>query len=139
MNALYTDSFLCTGSTNLEAVYHDRDTGNLYVEFLNGTIAGYRNVPQTTYRGLASATSRGGYYNANVKGKFTGIDTSNVDDFEKRSYTSTVSISGQTTYVVRGSAEVEITIVANSVDEAVAKAKEKSKTLKVTEVAVKFV
>lgn len=57
-------------SSNVESVGYDEDSGTLEVEFKNGTLYQYFDVPQGTYDGLVSADSVGGYLAANIKGVY---------------------------------------------------------------------
>ena len=52
-------------SSNLKAVGHEN--GVLRVEFLNGSVYDYHNVPHYIYNGLISAASHGGYLDQYVK------------------------------------------------------------------------
>lgn len=54
-------------SSNLASVGYDPATKTLEVEFLNGSIYQYFNVPEAVYRGLMAAASHGSYFDANVK------------------------------------------------------------------------
>jgi len=40
------------------------------IEFLNGSVYEYSEVPQEMYDGLMSAPSQGKYYNQYIKGQF---------------------------------------------------------------------
>ena len=54
-------------SSNLRAIGYDSDTKTLEVEFLNGGLYSYANVPISVYNSLMSASSHGSYFNANIK------------------------------------------------------------------------
>jgi hypothetical protein len=54
-------------SSNLRAVGYDADTRTLEVEFLNGGLYSYSNVPLTIHAGLMSASSHGSYFDAHIK------------------------------------------------------------------------
>jgi hypothetical protein len=60
-------------SSNLKTVYYNKDRFELFVEFHNGSIAGYRSVPSIVYAALVDATSAGRYYNQKIRGLYTGI------------------------------------------------------------------
>jgi len=54
-------------SSNLAAVGYDPDEQILEIEFLNGGIYQYYNVPEHVHRGLMAASSHGSYFDAYVK------------------------------------------------------------------------
>jgi len=57
-------------SSNLRAVGYDAITHQLEVEFQNGRIYLYSEVPEGTYLGLMHAASKGGYLDDFIKGHF---------------------------------------------------------------------
>lgn len=57
-------------SSNIESVGYDSDTGTLEIEFKNGSVYQYFDVPQALYDGLVSAESVGGYLAAQIKGVY---------------------------------------------------------------------
>lgn len=57
-------------SSNLASVGYDRSTEILEVEFLDGSIYQYFNVPQSIYEQLMQAPSKGGFLNSCIKGIF---------------------------------------------------------------------
>lgn len=54
-------------SSELVSVGFDADSRILEVEFRNGALYQYSNVPRTVYSGLLGASSRGSYFNEYVK------------------------------------------------------------------------
>ncbi|ORT72144.1 KTSC domain-containing protein [Pseudomonas mosselii] len=48
-------------SSNIASVGHDESSGTLEVEFLNGAVYEYYDVPEYVYQELVSASSVGGY------------------------------------------------------------------------------
>ena len=54
-------------SSNLSSVGYDADTQTLEIEFLNGTIYQYFNVPPSVYDGLMKANSHGKYFHSNIR------------------------------------------------------------------------
>lgn len=54
-------------SSNLVSVGYDLERSILEVEFLNGTVYQYFNVPQRVYTELMNVTSHGSYLDTNVK------------------------------------------------------------------------
>lgn len=54
-------------SSNLAAIGYDADQHILEVEFVNGSVYQYSNVPIHIYQGLMNADSHGIYFNAYVK------------------------------------------------------------------------
>lgn len=54
-------------SSNLSSVGYDPATATLEVEFLNGGVYQYFNVPAHVHAGLMSAASHGSYFDGHVK------------------------------------------------------------------------
>lgn len=54
-------------SSNIASVGYDNGTQTLEVEFHNGSVYQYRNVPSGIYQGLMGAPSHGEYFDAYVK------------------------------------------------------------------------
>ena len=57
-------------SSNIRSVGYDSDSSILEIEFNNGTVYQYANVPQFEYDGLMSAASHGSYFSANIKSRY---------------------------------------------------------------------
>ena len=57
-------------SSNLHSVGYDLDSQTLEVEFNNGSVYQYSNVPQGEYDALMSADSKGTYFNANIRNRY---------------------------------------------------------------------
>ena len=55
-------------SSNLKAVGYESEI--MEIEFLNGSVYEYSEVPQEKYDDLMSASSQGKYYNQYIKGQF---------------------------------------------------------------------
>jgi hypothetical protein len=55
-------------SSNIESIGYDLSNSTLEVEFKNGTIYQYFDVPEVVFKELESAGSVGGYLASNVKG-----------------------------------------------------------------------
>ncbi len=53
-------------SSNLGAIGYDSSTETLEVEFLDGSVYEYRNVPQVVYDQLMNAPSHGSYFNHEI-------------------------------------------------------------------------
>ena len=54
-------------SSNIASIGFDPDNMILEVEFLNGTVYQYYDVPQSIYDGLMAADSHGKYFAAYIK------------------------------------------------------------------------
>jgi len=54
-------------SSNLSSVGYDTKSRTLEVEFLNGSVYQYSNVPNVLYNGLISASSKGQYFDRMIK------------------------------------------------------------------------
>lgn len=61
-------------SSALDALFYDANNGELYVEFQNGSIAGYAGVGPGVVDDLVNADSVGSFYALNIKNKYRGID-----------------------------------------------------------------
>jgi len=57
-------------SSNVESVGYDQNTQTLEVEFKNGYIYQYFDVPKTIYNSMVNANSAGKYLISNVKGVY---------------------------------------------------------------------
>jgi len=57
-------------SSNVEAVGYDEDSSTLQVEFKNGAMYQYFDVPENVFIGLRDAGSVGGYLAAVIKGTY---------------------------------------------------------------------
>lgn len=57
-------------SSNIAAVGYDEESETLQVEFLNGGVYQYFDVPLSVYDGLYRADSPGGYLAAHIKGRY---------------------------------------------------------------------
>jgi len=57
-------------SSNIAAVGYDVETETLQVEFNNGSLYQYFNVPEHIYQGLFSADSVGTFLAQNIKGSY---------------------------------------------------------------------
>lgn len=58
------------GSTLINARGYNPISKTLTVQFLDGNTYNYFDVPQNVYANFVNAGSPGGYYNANIKGRF---------------------------------------------------------------------
>jgi hypothetical protein len=57
---------LNVSSSNLSSVGYDSATKTLEIEFNNGRVYQYYNVPESEYDGLMKATSKGKYLDRNI-------------------------------------------------------------------------
>lgn len=57
-------------SSNIESIGYDSKSQTLEIEFLNGSIYQYFDVPQHIYDELIDADSHGKYLAANIKGHY---------------------------------------------------------------------
>ena len=57
-------------SSNVRSVGFDDDSSTLQVEFLNGSLYQYFDVPRQIFDGLLAAGSVGSYLHNNVKGVY---------------------------------------------------------------------
>lgn len=54
-------------STNVASIGYEVETQTLEVEFRNGSVYQYFNVPEFHYEGLLNASSKGRYLNEHIK------------------------------------------------------------------------
>ena len=57
-------------SSNIASIGYESSTLTLEVEFNNGSIYQYSNVPSNIHTALMSASSHGTYLNSNIKGRY---------------------------------------------------------------------
>lgn len=57
-------------SSNLRAYRYDPSTMNLDIQFKNGSVYTYKNVPLSTVKGIDVAQSVGEYFSSNIKSSF---------------------------------------------------------------------
>jgi len=57
-------------SSNIESIGYDSNSETLEIEFLNGSIYQYFDVPEHVYEELMSADSQGKYLAYQIKGKY---------------------------------------------------------------------
>lgn len=57
-------------SSNIESIGYDSKSQTLEIEFLNGSIYQYFDVPETIFEELMGADSQGRYLNSNIKGHY---------------------------------------------------------------------
>ena len=58
-------------SSNLAAVGYDSESETLDIEFNNGRVYQYYNVPEFMYDNLMAAPSSGVYFNAEIKNAYS--------------------------------------------------------------------
>ena len=57
-------------SSNIASIGYDPDTQTLEIEFMNGSIYQYFDVPQHEYDALMGAGSHGEYFHSSIKGYY---------------------------------------------------------------------
>lgn len=57
-------------SSNIASIGYDQATGTLEVEFNNGSVYHYFDVPERIYTEFLSADSHGKYLATNIKGRY---------------------------------------------------------------------
>ena len=57
-------------SSNLASIGYDPNSETLEIEFKNGSVYRYFNVPSFEHERLMAADSHGVYFNANIKDKY---------------------------------------------------------------------
>ena len=61
------------GSSSLSSVGYDEDNQILEVEFTNLSVYSYSGVPLAEYESLMSADSKGKYFNANIRDRYSYV------------------------------------------------------------------
>lgn len=54
-------------SSNIQSIGYDPESKLLEIEFRNGSIYQYNNVPLNEHKSLMSASSHGSYFNKNIR------------------------------------------------------------------------
>jgi len=72
-------------SSNLKSVGYEPETEILEIEFKNGSVYHYFEVPESRYDGLMNASSKGSYLNQSIKRKFPYKLVSKMKIVKKRS------------------------------------------------------
>lgn len=57
-------------SSQISSVGYDRDTKTMYVEFSNGTVYTYDEVPQNVFENMKNSNSAGRFFMTSIKGYF---------------------------------------------------------------------
>jgi len=57
-------------SSNIASIGYDDASQTMEVEFLNGSVYQYFDVPRNEYNGMMSASSHGQYLAQNIKGNY---------------------------------------------------------------------
>ena len=57
-------------SSNINSIGYDHNSSTLEIQFNDGAIYQYFDVPETVYQALMSASSHGKYFAANIKGVY---------------------------------------------------------------------
>ena len=66
-------------STTLAALAYHGSLWQLELEFRNGSVYLYSAVPEHTYQELLQASSKGQYFNRNIRGRFPTTRTSPIE------------------------------------------------------------
>lgn len=57
-------------SSNIAAIGYDAESTTLEVEFLDGSVYQYFDVPEAVYEDFAAAESPGGFLHAEIRGEY---------------------------------------------------------------------
>jgi len=57
-------------SSNIRSIGYDTESMVLEIEFHDGGVYQYSNVPQHVYEGLMLASSKGSYFHQRIKGRY---------------------------------------------------------------------
>jgi len=58
-------------SSHIKAAWYDPDSNTLFVQFRNGDVYKYAEVPEEVWQNFLLADSLGKYMHRHIKGKFT--------------------------------------------------------------------
>lgn len=64
------ETFEPVGSSHIQRAVYDKESEDLTLTFSDGSQYTYRNVPQSTYRGLTLAGSAGSYFHRHIRSRF---------------------------------------------------------------------
>lgn len=67
-------------SSNINAIGHDPESGDLHVQFKNGGHYVYHGVPQQEYYKLLAAPSKGSHFHQNIRGNYGDPTNLTKDD-----------------------------------------------------------
>lgn len=73
-SVVYYNNHEAVDSTAISDIYFDSFAEEMYVQFHNGTIAGYGDVDYNTYEEFIEANSIGRHYAGYIKGVYPGIN-----------------------------------------------------------------
>lgn len=57
-------------SSNISSIGYDEGSSTLEIEFNNGTVYQYFDVPESVYKGIMEAGSKGQYFAQHIKGYY---------------------------------------------------------------------
>ena len=57
-------------SSNIRSIGYDSSSQTLEIEFHNGGVYQYFNVPESVYKALMSASSHGSFFHHNIKNQY---------------------------------------------------------------------
>jgi hypothetical protein len=60
-------------SESIRSIGYDSDCQTLEVEFNYGAVYQYAGVPQGEYEGMMNADSKGKYFNANIRNRYSFV------------------------------------------------------------------
>lgn len=60
-------------SSNIWSIGYDFESSTLEIEFKGGAVYQYQGVPQHEYEALLSAGSKGSYFHANIRSRFSSV------------------------------------------------------------------
>ena len=58
-------------SSHIQSIGYDSDSQTLEIEFNSGHVYNYFNVPQEEYDAMMHSDSKGKYFNANIRGRYS--------------------------------------------------------------------
>lgn len=71
LQRLDTAGWIYVTSDSLKAIKYDETQQRLFVEFNNGGVYTFKNVPLAVWYAFASASSKGKFFIQNIKGRYT--------------------------------------------------------------------
>ena len=62
-----------TGSSFIVSIGYDITRKMMFVEFKSGSIFAYKRIPKAIHNGLIAASSKGNFFNNNVRNVYKGV------------------------------------------------------------------
>lgn len=146
MSEFYYDIYhKVKNSSNLAEVWYSTQERVLYVKFLSGTVAGYKDVPLRVFNEFETTIifpgmSAGSFYSRNIRNQYKGINSDGVKFIRGKRPKAYVpqTKKEQLQFTVTGWVPVSVTVRADSLEEAIELFKDAHSEGRVSEAKVTF-